>query len=472
MKITYDGQTNPSNTITITQVPNILTIESDGVQGSKAELHITIGDLSSINLDKDYYITINGVTINSTTGRARNKYFYITNSSSQNDKNAVAASIVRTLRNTSLVNYEIYQGNSNGIINNTVVIQAREVGEQYNIKYSTNLGQSISTQNFVGSTTDEFAGNKICVDVYSLDDYITTLEKNYYKDRIDFNLSQVLTSMSRYDYLTPYKLSIYKDTGTSVSSLAVLDNLHSAVGYMTNQGDKYIKLDSNKLAQNVKRGSQEGVYNKTVLYTFNASIPVSIYSQGSSVVVEIAYLDSDKGVLRQDAVPINVYNNYGYSEIALNSDVFNISSFIDLKIPDVGTIRYNVIKPIDATSRCQRVYYHNSYGGVSFFDFTGQITENHKVDNDTYTKNIFDYYDQVSMEQLKVYNKETSIVVTMKSHLMERSAVWQFNDLLGSFDVWTIINGVQYKIIVTDCKVDETETGVWEATVSYTYSLI
>ena len=37
---------------------------------------------------------------------------------------------------------------------------------------------------------------------------------------------------------------------------------------------------------------------------------------------------------------------------------------------------------------------------------------------------------------------------------------------------WTNINGVDYKIIITDCKVDETETGVWEATITYTYSLI
>ena len=60
----------------------------------------------------------------------------------------------------------------------------------------------------------------------------------------------------------------------------------------------------------------------------------------------------------------------------------------------------------------------------------------------------------------------------MKSHLMEPDARWQFNDLLGSYDVWTNINGVDYKIIITDCKVDETTTGVWEATITYTYSYI
>jgi len=60
----------------------------------------------------------------------------------------------------------------------------------------------------------------------------------------------------------------------------------------------------------------------------------------------------------------------------------------------------------------------------------------------------------------------------MESHLMERSAVWLFNDLLSAYDVWTTINGVDYKIIVQSVKCDEQETGVWKATITYTYSLI
>ena len=473
MKISFDGQTFPGNIITLTSVPNILTIESGTVQGSKSELLITVNNLASLDLTKEYTITVNDVTIHSTAGKAANKQFYITNGNSEGDKIAVASSITRALRNTSLVNYEIYQGNTNGIMDNTVHVIAREVGEQYAISFSSNLGRAITSAVYEGSSTDEFIGNKINVDIYSNNDYITTLEKSYYKERIDFNISQVLSTISRYNFLTPYKLIIYSDNGTSVRSIGQISGLQSAIGYMCNQGLKYIPIGDNVLAQNVSRGTQTGVYNKTVLYTYQPTIPISIYTGGrAAIVAEIHYLGSNREVFRQDNTTIPVYSNYGYSEIALDSQYFNQAYYVDIVIPDIGTVRYNVIKPVDATGRCQRVYYHNSYGGVSFFDFTGQITENHKVDNDTYTKNIFNYYEDQSMEQTKIYGKETSITVTMKSHLMERSAVWQFNDLLGSYDVWTNINGVDYKIIITDCKVDESETGVWEATITYTYSLI
>ena len=55
---------------------------------------------------------------------------------------------------------------------------------------------------------------------------------------------------------------------------------------------------------------------------------------------------------------------------------------------------------------------------------------------------------------------------------MEREGIWQFNDLLRSSDCWTSIYGVDYKIIVSNVRVDEVQTGIWEATVIYNYSLL
>ena len=473
MRLTYDGLSAPNNIITLTGVPNILSLESNTIQGSKSELLITVANLSVIDPTKEYTITINGITISSVTSNASNKQFYITNGNSESDRIAVATSITRALRNSNLVNYEVYQGINNGVVTADIHLVAREVGEQYSITFSSTLGRAITIAQYDGATTDEFVGSKVCVDVYSLNDYITTLEKSYYKEKIDFNLSQVLTTISRYNNLTPYTLNVYADYGTQIRSIGQLTNLYSASGFMCNQGNKYIPINGTTLAQNVSRGTQEDVFNKTVLYVYQPTIPVCVYTNSNvSLVAEVHYLDSSKQVIREDTATIPVYNYYGYSEIALDSQFFNEAFYVDIILPDVGTVRYNVIKPLDATSRCQRVYYHNSYGGISFFDFSGQITENHKTDNETYTKNIFDYYRDSSMEQSKIYSKQNSITVTMKSHLMERSAVWQFNDLLGSYDAWTNINGVDYKIIIQDCKVDETETGVWEATVTYTYSLI
>lgn len=472
MKITYNGLTSPNNYITLNSIPNILSIEATNVQGSKAELTINIVNLSGINMNAEYTININGTIIKSSTTDPTNKRFYITSANGEVDRVAVASSIVRALRASSLVNYNIYQVNNNGTLTSTIKIVSKEIGQQYTISFETNLGSAITYQNYLGSTTDEFVGKQICVDIYNDDQYVTTLEKAYYKNRIDFNISQVLTTISRYDFLTPYKMIIYSKSGTRTNSIGYIGGNYSAMGYMCNQGRKFLDLRNNILAQNVSRGTQTGVYNKSVLYVFNPSIPFSLYSSDANVSLDIQYLDASGSAFRNETYTAQVFNKFVNIDIPLTVEFFNRAYYIDVDIPYVGNVRYNVIKPLDATSRCQRVYYHNSYGGTSFFDFTGQITENHKTDNDTYTKNILNYYRDNTLEATKIYNKENEIIVTMKSHLMESSARWQFNDLLGSYDVWTNINGVDYKIIVTDCKVDETTTGVWEATVTYTYSYI
>lgn len=465
MVLTYNGQANTQGMITLTNVPNILTIQSSSVTGNNSVLKITINDLTKIDPNNTYYITINGLTI--TSGNVGNN-FYISNSNTGANQIAVANSIAKSLRSVGLTNYEIYQEISQGILTNVVIVEAREVGELYEITFDSNLGAAILYDNYVGTTSDEFAGGRINIDVYSGSDYITTLEKSYYKEKIDFNVSDVLKSISRYDFLVPYTLFIYSQIGNQVTSLDRV-SATSAIGYMVNQGEKFLNTYP-MFAQNVSRGTSSP--SKMVLYTYLSTIPVTIYSDDVVETVNITYYDSSLQQIGTGFSNVNIYNGIGQSDIALNSNLFNLAYYVDLSLENGQIIRYNVIKPVDANSRCQRVYYHNSYGGVSFFDFTGQITENHKVDNDTYTKNIYDYYRDTSLEQIKIYDKETTINVTMKSHLMERSAVWQFNDLLGSYDVWTNINGVDYKIIVTDCKVDETETGVWEATVTYTYSLI
>lgn len=465
MVLTYNGQASPQGMITLTNVPNILTIQSSSVTGNNSVLKITINDLTKIDPNNTYYITINGLTI--TSGNVGNNFF-ISNSNTGANQIAVAHSIAKSLRSVGLTNYEIYQEISQGILTNVVIVEAREVGELYEITFDSNLGAAILYDNYVGTTSDEFAGGRINIDVYSGSDYITTLEKSYYKEKIDFNVSDVLKSISRYDFLVPYTLFIYSQIGNQVTNLGRV-SATSAIGYMVNQGEKFLNTYP-MFAQNVSRGTSSP--SKMVLYTYLSTIPVTIYSDDVVETVNITYYDSSLQQIGTGFSNVNIYNGIGQSDIALNSNLFNSAYYVDLSLENGQIIRYNVIKPVDANSRCQRVYYHNSYGGVSFFDFTGQITENHKVDNDTYTKNIYDYYRETTLEQIKIYDKETTINVTMKSHLMERSAVWQFNDLLGSYDVWTNINGVDYKIIVTDCKVDETETGVWEATVTYTYSLI
>lgn len=71
-----------------------------------------------------------------------------------------------------------------------------------------------------------------------------------------------------------------------------------------------------------------------------------------------------------------------------------------------------------------------------------------------------------------VYNKDVTVTVTLKSHLISKDGTWQFYDMQNSVNAWTEVNGTLYSIIINDVSVDETTTdGIYEAAVKYTYSL-
>ena len=154
---------------------------------------------------------------------------------------------------------------------------------------------------------------------------------------------------------------------------------------------------------------------------------------------------------------------------------FQQAFYIDLTIGNFK-IRYKVIKPIKATEYYQRVYWRNSYGGISFFDFTGQKSETRDVETTTYEKNIFGYYtdsfaDKPLNELEKAYDNKVKYTVTLKSHLFENDGKYIFNDLLQSGNIWTEINGEFYTIIIDSLSVDETDNNnVYEATLKYHYS--
>ena len=60
--IKYDGQTGPSNLITYTDIPNILSIKDTG-SGTKATFTLTLSGSLSASGDSQYYISFMGETI-------------------------------------------------------------------------------------------------------------------------------------------------------------------------------------------------------------------------------------------------------------------------------------------------------------------------------------------------------------------------------------------------------------------------
>lgn len=497
MKITLNGLDNPSNIITLSDCPTILTVSNTGT-GDNASAYINVNNLSSISLGTEYYIEINGEKIYSTTdiNKSLGRNFYITNQSNVSNQNIIASKIVSALKNINSldVNYNIYQYFRDGALNNSVQIKAKEIGSKFNLTIKTNMPTgvlTISTTN--GSNTDTLANgknNKILIDIYTkhgdtqnrinsnnteLGKYVTTLEKTYYKDSLSFDLSPFLTTIANHSETTQFNIVIYSIVDTVLTTIGVLMNNYVSVGYLVNQGGTFLpKFTSAILAQNVKRGETKSVMNNTILYTFEPSVTFSLFADitVNNIPIVIQYKDSSYENIATDTTTIYPTNNLQDFTINLNQHNFTQSDYIDFIIPEVGTLRYKVIKPLNAVTENYRVYYNNSYGGVSFFDFTGERTEKRKTSVEYYQKQLFDFYKVNKSELNKIYDKTVDITVTLKSHNIEKDGTWQLYDLQNSTNAWTVVNGKTYTINITDMAISETTVpNIYTATVTYNYSL-
>lgn len=464
MNITLNGRNNPTNLITFTDIPNILKIV-DNAGGTKTTYHITFSGSLAVTGNSQYYITVNGDSINNVTTpqNAKNRSFYISTSNI-----SLASSVARALRNCPNVasSFDVYQDG----LGSTVDIKAKSIGVsgsgiQTNIP-SSNISYTIEQ----GTSYSSLIGSQVCVDIYSGTDYITTLTKNFYNGEVAFNISPVLTTMASYGKIIPYNLVIYSIKNGELSNLGSINNNYIAIGYMVNQGDKYLELTNTLLAQNVRRGAQRTYINSTVLYTYEPSLSLSLYSSSSKdLSLTINYLTSAKHIVSSETITKTL--NSGINDIDISLSPLYDKFFVDIVIPDIGTIEYNVVKPIGGASYSQRIWWHNSYGGVSFFDFTGEREESRETSTETYQKALFDYYDDNINELDKVYSIDNTITVSLKSHLISNDGKWSFNDLANAKDVWTKINDQTYKIIITSVEVKETDNeGVYEATIKYRYS--
>lgn len=472
MEITYNNVASSiaNNLITFTDIPNILKVtDSTGGTNTVIEFQFESNLHDVTTSDGQWSIQLLGDTVYNTidASKAVNKNFYVSSSNI-----STAASLAKALRNCPRISSVFLVTNDNNIVRLT----SREFG-MVDVGFNTNISAQYMSCSFTqGSTNSELQGSLIDVDVYSGNKYVTTLEKSFYNGEVAFDMSPLLTTLATTSIVVPYnfKLSTIKD-GEYVYLGEVGENLIS-VGYMCNQGSKFLQNNVVNIANNLQRGTAKDVLNNTILYVYQPKMAFSFYAPNN--------------VNRIDNIDIN-YLNSAYEQIyyessywvkidnrTLNDFIINLNEeklkeafYIDIYSIEFGTLRFNVIKPIKATEYCQRVYWRNSYGGISFFDFTAQRSETRDFTIDTYQKSIYNYYDDDKNELEKVYNNDVKYNVTLKSHLIENDGKYVFNDLIQSTEVWTTINGEKYAIILDSVSVDETDNNnVYQATVKYHYS--
>lgn len=482
MNITLNSLQSPSNIVCLTDIPNILKVEDEsGGTYTTYNLSFQSGLYGATTKDGQWYITIFGETITSVLDpkMAVGKSFYVAQTS-----NSTAISVVRALRSCPIIAANFNVTASNNIVN----IKAKSIGPYLttdnNLK--TNISNQYLTSSAVNGTADSsLFGSKVIVDISTYTPegkaYVTTLEKNYYGSEAAFNLSPVFSTLTEPGKVSEVEMKISKLKDGTYSQLGTITDNYTTVGYMVNQGDKYINIDSFNYAQNFRRGENSGFANNSLLYIYAPSLTLSFYNgNDGGFNVSVDYVDSAGNILETMSgmtwnntdsdkklwdLNIDLASNTGWKER------FKQAFYIDVHLGSHTPIRYNVIKPIKATEYYQRIYFRNSYGGISFFDFTGQKSETRDVEIKTYQKNIFNYHTDEMNELEKIYDNEVKYTVTLKSHLFENDGKYIFNDMLQTPLAWVERNGETYAIIIDSISVEETDqNNIFEATLKYHYS--
>lgn len=425
---------------------------------------------------EECYITINGYTITSTNvlGNDVSSVYLAPLSQGKTYTKASSLSIVRSFQNTGLINnYNIYTDNTTSGTSSKLIIEAKEIGNQYNFtQLETNATYISFGTPTDGSSSDLLNGSMVSLDIYS-DNHVVTLEKNYYKDGINFDLSPILTTITEDGDVTKYNITATYTKNGQTNSIGSLSDNYAANGYSVNQGLFYIpKFSGCYLAQNVSRGTNKPTYNNSILYYVDGEkITISFYcSDLTTKSMTINYLDSALDTISSSNVSFTPDKKlYTYSFIPTEG-----AYYVDVVTPNQGTVRYTNIKPLKYgnTENYQVIYWYNSYGGISFVPLTFNKEEERETEIEKYRKQNFNLYNENRRVLNKVYSRELEYSVTMTSHYMPKDGIWMFYDLLHSHSAWTTVNGQEYEIIITDVQVQESNVNdIYQVTVQYEYSV-
>ena len=495
MNYKVNNISQPKMLVTFNNIPTIITLENAGTTSTKAKLELLISGNQSLN---EKHITINDVTLYSTTNidEAKANFFWISRSTSYSESRTKAYYFVQACLNTTLANdYNIYIDHS--FISATavkVILEAKNEGSEYNI---TTLDSNIETDLWAfritnGTSSDDIANSKVTLDIYADDSltqktiqtgqalaaaptkHICQLEKYYQSKEISFDISPVLRAITNDGNTTQYRVIISALKGTTYRKLYDVYGLHCINGYQVNQGKNYIQCNTttkNYLLQNITRGEDKPYANNTVLYYLpDHKMTLSVLTINREAFnATIQYLDSSKASLQSETIKYTPEGNITTLEYT-PTNVAN-AHYITIEIPNIGKVIYNNILPVNYSDNKdnQTIYWFNSYGGTSFFTFTGNRTEERESEKQTFNHSSLYYYTHPN-EQEKVLKSINSYEATLQSHLVQNDGKYHLNDLLNAYTVWTYINGVKYNIIIDSYQLNEVQRDIYQLTITYHYS--
>lgn len=475
MEITLNGLSNPSNLLCFDGVPNIIKV-TDTDSGRYGSIGLSFKSGLTATGDSQYSITILDNTITNVLNPAEavGQNFFISD-----DRKSTAYSVARALRACPNVtaNYRVMYNNTFA----EVTLSARQKGSifyQYAISAQTNIPSTYLTLTARdGTSTSTLANANVSVELV-VGGYTTTImnknvQQNGNNVEVAFDISSALSSRAEYGKLSTFLYDIYSLDNSGTATRIYYGNVYNYFvhGYKTKDSYNYLTLSSTpQIALAADRGISRNVFNNTILYVYDNTIPLTVYISSGSVGYSITYYDSAFNVLGTGSGSTSVSNRMADFTINLNNTYFTPNCFyVDVTIGN-DTVRYNVIKPLKMTEENTRLYWRNEYGGVQFFDFTGQKSQTDEREEDIYHigNAIFGYYSTDEKRYEGVYNINVNERINVSSHLIEKSGIWQFDSLIRAKNVWTVIDGVKYGVVVDSVSVEETEQNdVYRANVTF-----
>ena len=502
MLLTLNGNKTIDKLATFTDIPNIVRVDENqytmetGSTGQYAQASFVVYS-GSYDTDKTYSLTINGYKITSTPdiNNLTSTSFLTSNYLGHQYSLTMAYYITTALQNTPLgASYNFYViDEPYDTTGAQFIMKAKRIGSKYNITNITNdFPSGYLTYTLTEGYTNEstFDNAKILIDLFANTDnttqdsindmssmpseYIVRMEKWFVDGGVRFNISPLLKSITTNGNTTQYGIRAAYVKNGKYTKIGTLTNLLSISGYQVNLGKNYLTLEDNKytLLQNCQRGTENTYTNNTTLYCMNnEKITVSVLTPDKgSVPFTVNYLDSTYNVI---ATILNTSPNLDNSTLHTVEFIPNNENafYVNVQISDNINLLYNVIKPNQYNKEVTTVYFNNSYGGVSFFNFTGSRTEQRTSEKTTYTPQALDFYTNSSIKRLeKIYTNNRTYNVTLKSHYIEKNAIYQLYDLNNSNETWIYINNIRYDIIIDSIDYNEIQRDVFEITLTYHYS--
>ena len=481
--------------ISFSNSPTVITVEPTGlVFGKYAYRKFNCENLKLSDTSKEGKIYVNGNAIIATNDikKVKGNRFYLNGTATE----YTTFTIVQALKNISDISLNYYIEKVGKF---DFLVTAKEYGAKYNIDVEiSNLSNFFTTESQNGSINNELIGDntsKVYVDLYynnseghrklksSSDEtnwtYLTTLNKEFYKDSVKFDISTSLNSVLKDDTMTLWKADIYAQVDDALIPTQTINNNYIKEGYSMNN-ISYINAETDKIRLtypliNLGKDDNGNLIKNNIdgdkLYVYDSTIPISFLMSNSTIDVKpyIDYLglaDGDKTTTF--TIPTSSNKDIAHLTISLNEDFLRKATKVRLRdYEGVWMINFDVIQPSNANAECHRIYWKNSFGGVSFFDFVGDKDEERKITSVTYKIPTLDYFDLDGVETEVVYDKSNEITTTLTSHLIEKEGLNQLYDLEMSRVAWIIEKGVKHYVIVQALEIEEMNEQTYRAKIKY-----